>query len=325
MRVLAGDIGGTHARLAVFSVEEGRYEVEARERWSSADHDSLAGLVAAFREEHGAVDAACIGVPGPVRGDRAELTNLPWVVEAAEAAEAAGVPRAGLINDLEAQAWGIGTLGHEELTVLQEGNALEGNRALLSAGTGLGQAGLYWDGTTHRPFASEGGHASFAPVGDVQVALLRFLADRFGGHVSWERVLSGSGLRNLHDFLAERAGVSDSGCHPEGLDGAHPERITLAATQGSCSVCAEAVALFVALYGSAAGNLALTTMAAGGVYLGGGIAPDLLDELREGFVAAFTAKGRMSSLLEQMPVRVIVHGDAALRGAARYAVLLEES
>jgi glucokinase len=306
-------------------VTDGRWEWEVTETASSPAFESLEELVAGFRMRHGAVlDAACFGVPGPVREGRAHLTNLPWVVEERSLARAAGVSRAILLNDAEAKGWGIGTFGEEDVAGVKEGEDALGNRALLAAGTGLGQSVLFWDGRLHRPFATEGGQAAFSPAGALQEALLAFLRERFGGHVSWERVLSGPGLVNLHDFLVQHRGLELDSGHREELDRTRPEVITRAAAEGTCPLCREAVTLFVTLYGSEAGNLALRAMARGGVYLGGGIAPDLVEELRGGaFREAFLAKGRMRGLLESIPVRVILDGHAALRGAVRRATMGE--
>jgi glucokinase len=326
MRVLAGDIGGTNARLTVFSVRDDRVEEEQSQVFSSARYSSLEEIVAEFVLSQGvSCRTACFGVPGPVRDGRAEITNLPWVVEASKLARAAGVGRVAVINDLEAQAWGITVLQPDDLVVLNEGDPdVLGNRALIAAGTGLGQAGLYWDGMTHRPFASEGGHASFAPRGELQRELLEFLTGRFGGHVSWERVVSGPGFVNLHDFLIEYRHAGAPGDHKESLRKDDPADITAAAMAGNCPLCVEALNLFVAFYGAEAGNLALKMMATGGLYLGGGIAPRIIEKLREPtFIEAFLDKGRMRPLLEAIPVRVIVKKGTALVGAARYASLLE--
>lgn len=326
MRVLAGDIGGTNARLAVYSVDGDRLETELTQVFPSADYSSLEEIVAEFVLSQGVrCRTACFGVPGPVKDGRAEITNLPWVVEASKLARAAGVGRVAVINDLEAQAWGVAILKPDDLLVLNEGDpdAL-GNRALIAAGTGLGQAGLYWDGITHRPFASEGGHASFAPRGEVQTALLEFLSRRFGGHVSWERVVSGPGLVNLHDFLIEYRHADASAEHQESLEKDDPADITDGALTGRCPLCVEALDLFVAAYGAEAGNLALKIMATGGLYVGGGIAPKIVEKLREPtFVEAFLDKGRMRELLEKIPVRVVIKQGTALMGAARYASMLE--
>ena len=326
MRVLAGDIGGTNARLAVYSVDGDRLETELTQVFPSADYSSLEEIVAEFVLSQGVrCRTACFGVPGPVKDGRAEITNLPWVVEASKLARAAGVGRVAVINDLEAQAWGVAILKPDDLLVLNEGDpdAL-GNRALIAAGTGLGQAGLYWDGITHRPFASEGGHASFAPRGELQTALLEFLSRRFGGHVSWERVVSGPGLVNLHDFLIEYRHADASAEHQERLEKDDPADITDGALTGRCPLCVEALDVFVAAYGAEAGNLALKIMATGGLYVGGGIAPKIVEKLREPtFVEAFLDKGRMRELLEKIPVRVVIKQGTALMGAARYASMLE--
>lgn len=326
MRVLAGDIGGTNARLAVFRIEDDGYNVETSETFPSPEYGSLAKIVEQFVAAHKvSVKTACVGVPGPVKEGRAEITNLPWVVEASVLAKAAGAARVAVINDLEAQAWGIATLHPDDLVTLNPGaEDARGNAALISAGTGLGQAGLYWDGLMHRPFACEGGHTSFAPRNELQLAFLDFLARRFEGHVSWERVVSGPGLVNIHDFLIEYSYVEPSPEHVASLHKDDPAEITASAEARSCPLCVEALELFAGFYGAEASNLALKIMARGGVYLGGGIAPKIIDKLREPtFIEAFLDKGRMRPLLEAMPVKVIVREGTALRGAARYASLLE--
>lgn len=326
MRVLAGDIGGTNSRLTVYSVKGDRFEKEQAQVFPSGRYSSLEEIVAEFVLSQGIrCRTACFGVPGPVKHGRAEITNLPWVVEASKLARAAGVGRVAVINDLEAQAWGLSVLEPGDLLALNEGDPdARGNRALISAGTGLGQAGLYWDGVTHRPFACEGGHSSFAPRGELQTELLEFLTRRFGGHVSWERVVSGPGLVNLHDFLIEYRRGDAAANDRESLKKDDPADITSAALAGSCPLCVEALDLFVEFYGAEAGNLALKIMATGGLYLGGGIAPKIVERLsRPAFIEAFLDKGRMRPLLEAIPVRVIVRTGAALLGAARYASLLE--
>jgi glucokinase len=325
MLVLAGDIGGTNARLAVFEIEGGKFSEQAVGTYRSVRYTSLEEIVRSFMTKHKFDPrAACFGVPGPVREGRARITNLPWTVEAARLAASAGIERVGLINDLEAQAWGIGTLGPDDFVVLNEGDPdAVGNRALIAAGTGLGQAGLYWDGEEHRPFASEGGHASFAPRDELEIALFHFLSRRFRGHVSWERVVSGPGFVNIHDFLIDYRHAEASEEHKDTLRKTDPAEITESAFAGDCPLCVEALDLFVRFYGAEAGNLALKLMATGGVYLGGGIAPRIIDKLRRGaFIDAFLDKGRMRPLLSAMPVRVVMREDTALLGAARYAARL---
>ncbi|NIR45351.1 MAG: glucokinase [Gemmatimonadetes bacterium] len=322
MRVLSGDIGGTNARLAVYDVGDGAFDRVDSETYPSSEYDSLADIVRTFVQGRNLdVTAACFGVPGPVSEGRAEITNLPWVVETDSLAAAADVARAFLLNDLEAQAYGIACLDEDDLVVLHEGEpSAGGNAALIAAGTGLGQAGLYWDGHELRPFACEGGHASFAPTGELQIELLEFLSSRFGGHVSWERVVSGPGLVNLHDFLIEYRRPESTPEEVEQLRKARPALITEAAAENACTLCQEAVELFVRFYGAEAGNLALKLMATGGVYIGGGIAPKIVDRLSQPmFLEAFLSKGRMRPLLQEIPIRVIVRPQTALLGAARYA------
>lgn len=320
MRVLAGDIGGTNARLAIYDVEGERFALESTKTYASQRYDSLVEIVQAFVSSRDSeVQRACFGVAGPVKNGRVQTTNLPWLISADELAAGAGVERVAVINDLEAQAHGIVTLAPEDLVTLSEGEPRSvGNRALIAAGTGLGQAGLFWDGNNHLPFACEGGHTSFAPRGQLQIALLEFLSERYE-HVSWERVVSGPGLVSLHDFLVDHRKVELPPDH-DVPDPEAPEAITESAVSARCPICVEALDLFVELYGAEAGNLALTIMSRGGLYVGGGIAPKIIDALKgPRFLDAFVAKGRMRPVLEAMPVRVILNERTALRGAALYA------
>jgi glucokinase len=310
--ILAGDIGGTKTHLALF--DRDLSESAALEVYPSREQTGLEEMLAAFFSEHPAdVESACFGVAGPVRDGRVETTNLAWGVDAWGLARELGLESVGLLNDLEANAYGIAALVPADFAVLQQGDPrATGNAAVCSAGTGLGEAGLYWNGEQHRPFACEGGHTDFAPRSDLEVELWRFLAAEFG-HVSYERVCSGMGLVNVYRFL-----VAVNGAAPAvDLDAA---MISQAALDRSDDTCVRALDLMVSIYGAEAGNLALKIMAAGGVYLGGGIAPKILPKLSDGtFVRAFADKGRFSSLLEDIPVRVILSEKAALLGAARYA------
>jgi glucokinase len=322
--ILAGDIGGTKTNLAVFAAAD-RLDVPlAEERFASQEHTGLLPLVRRFLATHRLrVTHACIGVAGPVRDGRCAATNLPWVVDAAELAQALAIPRAWVINDLEATAYGLAVLGPEDFVTLARGaDAARGNACLIAAGTGLGEAGLYWDGQDHRPFACEGGHASFAPRSDLEIELLRALRRRWD-HVSWERVCSGPGLVAVYTFLRDSGGGVEEPWVAEAMRAGDPAAaIAEAARGGRSPLCARALELFVELYGAEAGNLALKTMATGGVYIAGGIAPRIVEHLRDGgFMRAFLAKGRMRPLLEAMPVRVVLNDRAALLGAARCAAL----
>ncbi len=322
--ILAGDVGGTNCRLALYEIEDGRLRQRVEGRVPSRGANGLHEPVEAFLQAQAArPEAACFGLPGPVRHERVVTTNLPWVVDAALLRERLGLADVFLLNDLEAYAWGIAALAPEALCSLQAGAvAATGNQAVIAAGTGLGQAGLYWDGRAHRPWPTEGGHTDFAPTDELQFGLLRFLQERHG-RVSWERVVSGPGLVAVHEYLRDVARVAQPApLPPELVSRDASATIANAALAGACPLARRAMDLFVALYGAEAGNLALKTFSSGGLFLGGGIAPKILPELQKpAFLQAFLAKGRMRTLLEAMPVRVILDDGCGLHGAARYAAL----
>ncbi len=322
--ILAGDIGGTNTRLAVFDLREGTLAPLETQTVPSHAHRSLEEIAVAFvAKANRRVDHACFGIAGPVKNGRSHATNLPWIVDAYVLAKQLKLPAAELINDLEANAYGIAALGREDLAVLSRGESgAEGNMAVISAGTGLGEAGLTWDGRRHQPFATEGGHADFAPGDDLQIELLRFLMREFG-HVSVERVLSGPGLHNIYRFLRDVKRGEEPPWLAQELQARDAAAvISTAALDGRSELCARALDLFVAIYGAEAGNLALKVLATGGLYVGGGIAPRILPKLKEPrFMRAFSAKGRLAPVLEAMPVRVILNDQAALLGAARCAAL----
>jgi len=320
MTILAGDIGGTKTRLALFEQGAERPVAVVEHTYKSADYPSLEAVVAAFLAETGeAPDGAAFGLAGPVAGRVCRTTNLPWLVDADHLEQLTGIPRVHLLNDLEAFAWGIGALPEDALLTLHPGAPdAQGNRAVIAAGTGLGQAGMFWDGRNHHPFATEGGHTDFAPGNDLEFALLRFLAEEYHGHVSWERVVSGPGLRNLYRFLLRHRGAATPEWLQEEMAQGDPAAaIAKAATEERDETCVETMTLFVHLYGVEAGNLALKQMAKGGLYIGGGIAPKILPWLQQGlFLESLFHKGRMGPLLRTMPVRVILDDRAGLLGPA---------
>jgi glucokinase len=320
--ILAGDLGGTHSRLAVFDVRAGQLASVWARTYPSREHSGVGSIVrAALADARVSVTGATFGIAGPVRNRRVQTTNLPWVVDAAELERELGLARVDLINDLEANAHGLLVLGPSDFETLHSGDpAARGNIALIAAGTGLGEAGLYFDGQSHHPFACEGGHTDFAPVDDEQVELWRVLRARYG-HVSYERLISGPGLVNIYQFLRDRARQPDSPALAQEIaSGDAAAAIATAAQEGTSPLAVRALEIFIALYGAEAGNLALKIMATGGVYLGGGIAPKSLPWLkRPGFLEAFFAKGRLRPVLESMPVRVIMNDQTALLGAARHA------
>ncbi len=322
--ILAGDIGGTHTRLAFFAVEGGRFEATVEETYPSREYPGLEEIVVEFiKAKQLPMTQAAFGIAGPVQNGRCQATNLPWVVDSRQLAARIGLERVILLNDLEANAYGIATLAPSSFALIQQGHPeAKGNAGVISAGTGLGEAGMYWDGREHRPFATEGGHASFAPSDELQDELLRYLRPQFG-QVSWERVVSGPGLLSLYKFLRDTGRGSEPAWLAEEMKQKDPSAvISQAGLEGRSELCASALELFVKLYGAEAGNLALKLIATGGMYLGGGIAPKILPKLdSDEFRGAFAAKGRMQGLLETIPIRVILDDKAGLRGAARCAVL----
>jgi glucokinase len=322
--ILAGDIGGTNTRLALVETMAGELRIVAEKTFPSRERSSLEGTVAEFLALHHCdLAGASFGIAGPVRDGRCEATNLPWVVDAKAVAKRFRLKRVGLINDLEANAYGIAVLQNKDFVVLNKGarNA-KGNRAIISAGTGLGEAGMYWDGEIHRPFASEGGHVDFAPRNHLEMELLQYSMDRYR-RVSYERLVSGPGLVNIYMFLRDTGKGEEPAWLAEQMHCGDPAPIiTRLALDGKSPLCLQALDIFVSLYGAEAGNLALKLMATGGVYLGGGIAPKIIRKLKEPeFMNAFTAKGRMRPLVQGMPVSVIMNPMTALLGAARHAAL----
>ena len=321
--ILAADIGGTNARLGLFELDGGRLRLAAAETYPSREHASLDDIVRLFVATHPKpIERACLAVAGPVTERRVVATNLAWIVDAERLAGVLGLDTIGLINDLEAIALGLDELAPSDIVLLHSGRAgAEGNRAIIAAGTGLGEAGAYWDGRTHHPFASEGGHADFGPRSQLEVDLLGFLLAKYD-RVSYERVLSGPGLAEIYRFLRDFGhGVEPPWLTKELADEPAPIVIVRAAVDGRSELCQGAVSLFASVYGAEAGNLALKLMARGGVWIAGGIAPRLLPWMKApGFLDAFLAKGRMRSLVEAMPVRLITNDRAGLLGAGRWAI-----
>lgn len=322
IRVLAGDIGGTKTRLALFDVDGTALRTIAEERYASQEYPAFPDLTSQFLAEHPCqCDAACFGVAGPVRDGKARTTNLPWRLVATDLAQSMGIRQVTLLNDLEANAWGIRALGQDDFFVLHEGEADPGgNAAIIAAGTGLGEAGMYRDGARLCPFGTEGGHCDFAPGDEVEIELLRYLMRQYS-HVSWERILSGAGLVNLYNFLCEYRKSVVPGWLAESMQAGDPAAaISRAALEGKDDTCVEALDRFVYLYGVEAGNLALKMFATGGFFIGGGIAPKIVAKLEDGtFMRGFQSKGRMESLLSSMPVRVILNDKTALYGPAVFA------
>jgi glucokinase len=320
---LAGDIGGTKIMLGLYDPSPGRPREVVVETFRTADAQSLAAVIETFVHRHLAVgrriDAATFGVAGPVIDGRAQLTNVPWRLDAREIAESTGIARLALVNDLEALAHSVSVLDEGELEVLQRGSpSARGNAVIIAAGTGLGEAVLIDHDGRLVATPSEGGHADFAARTAREASLMAALTGWYG-RAQWESVLSGPGLVNLHRFTH-----GDAPCVAvDGPARERPARVTQAALEGSCPRCVEALDLFVAAYGAEAGNMALRSVATRGVFVGGGIAPKILPALRDGrFMRAFRAKAPMDDLIERIPVAVILHPHAAILGSAVHAARL---
>ena len=322
--ILAGDIGGTNARLALFDVQNGQFNLVSATIFPSRRYSSLDKIVGEFVQTAGVRPLqACFGVAGPVTNGRVETSNLPWTIESKRLAQELSLENTTLINDLEATGWGIAALSPTDLVSLNHVTGKgEGNQAIIAAGTGLGQGGLYWDGSRHHVFATEGGHCDFAPLNDLQVELFRYLHARYG-HVSYERILSGPGLVNVFEFLRDTGkGKVPDWLAEQMLKMDPAAAVSEAAMEGKCTMCAQALDIFVSVLGAEAGNLALKLKATGGVFLAGGIAPKILARIATPiFLQAFLGKGRMQHLMEIMPIKVITNDKLALLGAARCALL----
>jgi len=319
--ILAGDVGGTKVHLALFDFVDGKLEHSRDKQYLAKQYSGLEDIVREFMGGD-KVNAACFGVPGPVREGRLRLTNLPWTLDSRELAKDLDIDYVFLINDLQANGYGIAELGPDQIYTLSDGDSGQlGNRALIAAGTGLGEGFLIWDGRSYVPYPSEGGHADFAPRTEDEIDLLRFLKQKYNGRISFERVVSGQGLTNIYEFLREVRGMEEPNWLAERIAHEDPNAvITELALTAKSEICHKATDMFVSAYGAEAGNLALKILSVGGLYVGGGIAPRILEKLKDGtFMKAFTDKGRLSQLLVNMPVRILLESRSALIGAAAYA------
>jgi glucokinase len=327
--ILAGDVGGTKVDLALCKFDKGQLLTVHDHKYHAKDFPGLVQIVEAFLVEckqtlGQPVDvlAACFGVPGPVRHGRLKLTNLPWVLDSAQLRVDLKIEHVFLINDLEANGYGIAELAPDQILVVSKGDpGAVGNRGLIAAGTGLGEAILVWNGHRHLPMASEGGHSDFAARNEEEIGLLRYLQKIVGGRVSSERVISGLGLANVYAYCRDVKGMEEPKWLKDRMREEDPNAVIgELGESGASQLCVETLHIFVSAYGAEAGNLALKILSVGGMYVGGGIAPKLLKKMQDGtFMKAFTDKGRLSDLLVQTPVRLILESRAALMGAAAYA------
>lgn len=319
--LLAGDVGGTKTHLALYKYTP---TPQTQKVYPSADFGHLEDIVNEFLQETGAnVTTATFGVPGPVFQGVARITNLPWIVSTADLQSATNIPTIKLLNDLEATAYGVPFLPADDLIQLNDVAPVDGaNKVIIAPGTGLGEAILFADEDRYVASASEGGHADFAPCNLFQVELLRYMMEKYE-HVSYERVCSGIGIPSIYDYIRERTHMTYNEDVAAQIEAAKdPTPIIVQAGLGiQCAACEETINVFISILGAEAGNMALNTLAKGGVYLGGGIPPRIIDKLGDGsFMSAFINKGRFNDMLSRIPVYVIMNKETALFGAACYAL-----
>jgi glucokinase len=323
--ILAGEIGATKTRLAAFETEGNKLTTVVEKTYMSQQESSLPTIITNFVKTEGIpVHSACFGVAGPVRGKTSKISNLAWTINADELAALLKLKSVGLMNDLEAYAYGIDGLESKDFVTLSEGaEDPVGNRAVISARTGLGVAGLYWDGFRHHPFACEGGHSSFAPGNELEIELLQYLHKKHG-RVSCERVLSGPGVKSIYDFLRDTKTEQEPDWLKDQLASAPdaPALISQLALQKKAAICERTLAIFVGVYGSQTGDCALMFMSTGGIFIGGSIAAKILPLMQAPvFMQSFLAKGRMESLLKDIPVKIVLNDNSGMLGAARYTLI----
>lgn len=323
--ILAGEIGATRTRLAAFEKEGSRLRIVVEKTYPSQQHTSLSDIISTFIKTEGVgVYQACFGVAGPVRRGRSKISNLPWVIDSRDLAKQLKLDSVGMINDLEAYAYGIDGLDSKDFVTLNEGSEdAEGNRAIISARTGLGVAGLYWDGFRHHPFACEGGHSDFAPRNALEMELLTYLQKKYG-RISCERLLSGPGIKNIYDFLRDTNKADEPGWLKDQIAATPdaPALISQLALAGKAAICDQTMSLFVSIYGAETGNVALNFLSTGGIYIGGSVAAKNVSKMKDPvFMQSFLDKGRMVPLLKEIPVMIVLNDDAGIIGAARYTLI----
>ncbi len=323
--VLAGDVGGTKINLALYEITNESLELKVQSQYSSQNFSSLNEIISVFQKENSmaTIEFACFGIAGPVIDGNCKTTNLPWNIETNELKKYLGIDRVSIINDLEATAYGMLYLNDDEFVDLNpNGKRVNGNRAVIAAGTGLGEAILYYDGHMYHPIGSEGGHSDFASLTVLQDDLLQWMRKRYPEHVSYERILSGPGIYTLYEFLLESKYAAEPAAMLDIKEGEDKSAmISKCALDENDPLCMKTLEIFCEIYAAEAGNLALKCISIGGVYIGGGIAPKILQMLqKERFMNIFVSKGRFEEVLNSMQVRVSLNQDTALLGAAYFAI-----
>ncbi|EPR66357.1 glucokinase [Cyclobacterium qasimii] len=321
--VLAGDVGGTKTNLALFEIKDGRLFLQKQNSYRTKDYTSLLEIIQEFEvKEMDRLDSICFGVAGPITDGKVHGTNFPWDINTNELVKVLGLENVFLINDMQANAYGLTALEEKDLDRLKYGSKMLGNAVIISPGTGLGEAGLYWDGTAYHPFASEGGHCDFSPRNDFDLEIWKYFQQKYG-HVSWERLLSGQGICDTYQMMREVRGGNESEAFKAKMKKEDPAAvITKTAMEGTDAVCRETLDLFVRFLAIETAQLALKFKATGGIYIGGGILPKIIKGMnREVFNDNFMQSGRLNSLLQMVPVNVILNDNTALLGAGYYAAM----
>ena len=321
--VLAADIGGTTTNLALFKIVDENLELINENSFQTKKYDSFKDLFNEFELEGGAkIDAICLGVAGPVIEGVVQGTNFPWIIDRKQISKELNVKSVFVINDLEANAYGLATLQEDDFETLIPGKNISGNAAIISPGTGLGEAGLYWDSKKYHPFATEGGHCSFSPHTKFDLEIYNFMFQKYGD-VSWERLISGQGIIDIHEFLRERRGIPMAPWFKEKFTKENRAAlITKTAIEKTDTVCEETLAVFLRYLAIEASQMALKMKATGGIYIGGGIVPKIIKGIDKAvFTNNFVQSGRMAPLLKMMPVKVILNEKTPLFGAAIYGAM----
>ncbi|HOO39041.1 MAG TPA: glucokinase [Deltaproteobacteria bacterium] len=323
---IAGDVGGTKTNLGVYKLSGSVETPVIEDSLPTSPYETLESLVRDFLSKHSlTVEFAVFGVAGPVVGSRATITNLPWIIEEEALKSSLGLSSVKILNDLEAIAYGVPVLHEKDLFTLNEGKRIQhGPMAVIAPGTGLGEAYITWDGTHYVAHASEGGHVDFAPRCREEIELLSYLLERFN-HVSYERICSGMGIPNIYNFLSVMGYYEEPAWFAGKLESTHDKTaliLTTALEDGTpCERCTKTLELFLSILGAEAGNMALKVLATGGIYLGGGILPRIISVIADSpFMESFTRKGRLSHIISDIPVNVILNPKVALMGAATFGL-----
>nr|WP_314498937.1 glucokinase [uncultured Chryseobacterium sp.] len=320
---LAADVGGTKTDFALFRIDKNKLVCIKNQRYATTDHSSFVKAIRHFHEDKTSViDCACLGVAGTVDSDKVRGVNFAWEIDSRKLESDLDIKKVLLINDLQANAYGLSALGDSDYKILSKGEGTKGNAVVISPGTGLGEAGLYWDGSHYHPYATEGGHSNFSPGNELDLELWKFLHKKFN-HVSWERVISGQGINNIYEFLRNYRDIKEPDWLTEQIKGENPSKvISAAAIEKTDPVCIETMQLFLQYLAVESSQLALKANATGGIYIGGGIAPKILSLIdKKEFYKNFIAVGRMEHLLKTIPIKVVLNDKTALMGAAYYAAM----